>query len=251
MRPILLASLFVLVPSTVLADDSLVGQPAPDFAGARIFHEDGKRKLSDYKGEVVLVVFFCTICKTQWIEGPVEGLMEKYGARGLAVLGYLGGETEINDQTAGKAREYVREMDFAVFFGADLSAPGTVEPFQAYRAGKRPHCFLINADGNVAWSGTPGTVSIPEPEIEKLLAARAAGIASRHPDAPGALLEALRAGRTAKAYELAMRAGLEPLAAELGGGARKRLARANALHEARDYAAALAIYQTLASSWRD
>ncbi|MBI4615610.1 MAG: hypothetical protein HY720_18475, partial [Planctomycetes bacterium] len=39
--------------------------------------------------------------------------------------------------------------------------------------------------------------------------------------------------------------------AELGGGARKRLARANALHEARDYAAALAIYQTLASSWRD
>ncbi len=243
-------ALLALFAAPVLADDSLVGQPAPDFAGARIFHGDGRTSLSEFRGDVVLVVFFCTICKTQWIEGPVEDLIARYGSRGFAVLGYLGGETSIDEATTEKARRYVEGMDFPVFFGADLSRPGTVEPFNGWRPAKRPHAFLVGADGRVAWRGEPGGVTVPAAEIERALAARWEGVAARFDGAPREALDHLRSGRVAKAYSAAREGGAEELAAELGKGPSADLARAAKLEGEKELLGALEIYERVAREWK-
>ena len=77
----------------------LQGQPAPDFALASL---DGKTvKLSDFRGQALLLNFWATWCEPCKIEMPwfVE-LQKQYGPRGLQVLGIAmddSGVKEIDD----------------------------------------------------------------------------------------------------------------------------------------------------------
>lgn len=64
-----------------------VGKPAPDFAVKDV---NGKEhKLADYRGKVVLVVFWATWCPPCMQEVPsLKRLQTKYGARGLNILAF-------------------------------------------------------------------------------------------------------------------------------------------------------------------
>lgn len=131
------------------------GRPAPAFEAADWIGGDGRTKLADFRGEVVLLVFWttrCPICCGQ--VAPLTRLAEDLAKKGLAVI-------VLTDDERETVERYMAHRDagfgFPVAFGA---APGYPRPSVPYAA-------LIGADGNVAYLGPPG--SLPRGEIEALL----------------------------------------------------------------------------------
>ena len=246
--PTLLAVLLSSAPC--MAEGVVVGDPAPNFTGARTFHSDGKETFAHYEGEVVVLVFFCTICKTQWIQKPLARIQGRYGGRGLSIVGCLAGLTEINEKTTEEARKYVEGMSFKVWFGADLSQSDMVEPFSAYRPRTRPHCMLVGSDGRIAWIGQPGTVEVPDAVIEKALRDRLERIVAAHPNSSPELIREIRKGHTTQAYRLAREAGQNQLAERIGAFALARLKRAEDLHAAKRYLEAQTLYQEISRTWK-
>ena len=244
-RIVMVLSIFVLGASCGLAQEGArVGDPAPDSAAYKTFNEDGRARLSDHRGDVVLLVFFCTICRTQWISEPIEKMLERYGAQGFTVIGFLAGESQITPETEEAARRYIEGMPFKIYWGCSPT-------FDAYRPGKRPSSILVGADQRVAWRGTPGTVSVPDAVIRDALADRWRIVLEDHPGAPESILGDLQAGRTVRAYTAAREAGLIELADSIGATGARKLERARTLHDERRYDEAMPILQDLTRSWRD
>ncbi|MDP7035838.1 MAG: redoxin domain-containing protein [Planctomycetota bacterium] len=227
-----------------------VGTKAPNFTGARTFHDDGRKSFADHEGEVVLLVFFCTICRTQWIQKPIQKLQDRYADQGLTVIGLLAGLEVINEETTEEARQYSKDMTFKVWFGADLSDPNMVEPFNAFRPSTRPQCMLIGSDGRVAWVGKPGSVDVPATTLERILKERLRRIVDAHPSASDEIRKSVRSGKIAKAYTQAQNEQLQPLANTLSDSTRKSLQRADQLHQNRQYLQAHDIYQKVSRSWK-
>ena len=238
--------LILLAAGPALADDvARVGEKAPDIYGAVAFHDEGgKRRLRDFEGEVVGVVFFCAKCRTGWVKEPLGKLLETWGDQGLAVLGSMDGETVIDDRTTAMAREYTADFTFPVVFGC---APATA----AYGVRSRPVCILVGHDGTLLWQGAAGSAAVPEPLLREALAARWRAVLAAHPGTPPTLLGHLTDGRLPRAWAEAKKAGLEDLAAALGKRPATDLARADGLHDERRYREARAAYEPLAAAWKD
>ncbi len=81
-----LVAIVVLVASCVPGGKPQIGKAAPDFAMADTYSKE--HKLADYRGRVVLVVFWATWCPPCMQEVPsLKRLQNKYGEKGLSVLG--------------------------------------------------------------------------------------------------------------------------------------------------------------------
>lgn len=141
-------------------------RPAPELT-MRGF--DG-RPLSwaDFKGKVVLVDFWATWCGPCRRSMPhLQALHQKYGARGLTVLG-----VSIDNEGAERAaRKMVSSKKYGYRFAFDS---GTRPTWQRYGVQAIPAAFLVDGRGNIVaqWTGMPPDPREMERKIEAILPAR-------------------------------------------------------------------------------
>jgi peroxiredoxin len=133
-----LASLLVLLAMTVSAGAAQA--PAPDFtlksdSGANL-------KLSELRGEVVLINFWASWCGPCRQEMPLlSELHDKYKDMGFTVLG-------VNvEENSGDARKLLRDMPvtFPVLFDNDSKVS------RQYDVVAMPSTVLVDRDGNVRY----------------------------------------------------------------------------------------------------
>lgn len=139
MRTQLLAMLLTasLLPALAVASGNLVpGQPAPDFALKNAAGEN--LRLSEWKGEVVMLAFWadwCGRCSDQLQE--LARLQKQYGDRGVRVVA-------INiDGPATAAREAAARSGVLVLHDADQAVA------RQYDLANLPLTVLVDAHGTV------------------------------------------------------------------------------------------------------
>lgn len=111
-------------------------EPLPD---ASFNSTDGRQlKISDYKGQVVLLNFWATWCIPCRAEIPMFNAMQKeYEARGFKVVGVLSYDPD------GDLASFDIKQDYTILRGAD----NEVEKFKVPRA--LPTTIIIDRDGNI------------------------------------------------------------------------------------------------------
>ena len=140
MRNILLGFSFSIFAATSLAASDLTGQSAPDFA---LKSSSGENlRLSEYRGDVVMVNFWATWCGPCRQEMPLlDQLYTRYQRVGFSLLG-----VNIDDDSS-KAMNMVSELgvSFPVLFDArkDVS--------RLYEVEAMPVTVLIDREGMVRY----------------------------------------------------------------------------------------------------
>ncbi len=130
-------ALSVLATSSLAASD-LAGQPAPDFALKSSTGEN--LRLSEYRGDVVMINFWATWCGPCRQEMPLlDQLYSRYQRVGFSLLG-----VNIDDDTS-RAMDMIRELgvSFPVLFDARK------EVSRLYDVDAMPVTVLIDREGNV------------------------------------------------------------------------------------------------------
>lgn len=124
--------------TSIPASTGLVGQPAPDFA-LKSASGDNLR-LSEYRGEVVMINFWATWCGPCRQEMPLlDELYGRYERVGFELLG-------VNiDDDSGKAMDMIAELGvrFPVLFDADKSVS------ERYEVETMPVTILVDRNGTV------------------------------------------------------------------------------------------------------
>lgn len=139
------------------ASGSRIGRKAPDFALPDPY--GGTTKLSDYRGQVVLVNFWATWCPPCRVEMPeLEQLYQKHKDAGLVVIGVDQAES------AEAVKEYVKDK-----FSWPFALDQTGETSGDYGVYGIPMTFLIDRDGKIVyvWDGAV-TSAVVEQELAKL-----------------------------------------------------------------------------------
>ncbi len=140
LTPVLAGAVLAIFASTGLASSGLVGEPAPDFALKSASGEN--LRLSEYRGEVVMINFWATWCGPCRQEMPLlDELYDRYQRVGFKLLG-----VNIDDDQA-KAMKMVGELDvsFPVLFDAGKSVS------RQYQVGAMPVTVLVDRSGTVRY----------------------------------------------------------------------------------------------------
>lgn len=130
--------LLALIAASSLASSGLTGQPAPDFALKSSTGEN--LRLSEYRGDVVMINFWATWCGPCRQEMPLlDELYSRYQRVGFSLLG-------INiDDDSRRAIDMASELgvSFPVLFdaGKDVS--------ELYAVEAMPATVLVDREGNV------------------------------------------------------------------------------------------------------
>jgi thiol-disulfide isomerase/thioredoxin len=142
---------------------ALIGKTIADFGGKTA---DGRAfRLSDYKGQVVLVNFWATWCGPCHMEMPdLIKLQEKYGPRGFTIVG-LADDDDL-DKVAASAKQ--SNLNYPVL----MLPSGVREQFGGVPA--LPTSFLLDRSGKIVWTmegvdSNHSPESIISPEIDKVL----------------------------------------------------------------------------------
>ena len=135
----ILATLFLTVfAATSLASSGLAGQPAPDFALKSSTGEN--LRLSEFRGDVVMINFWATWCGPCRQEMPLlDELYQRYNRVGFNLLG-----VNIDDDSS-RAMAMIRELgvDFPVLFD------DRKEVSRLYDVDAMPVTVLVDREGNV------------------------------------------------------------------------------------------------------
>lgn len=138
MKNILVCLIFSFVAAASVASTGLTGQPAPDFA---LKSSNGENlRLSEYRGDVVMVNFWATWCGPCRQEMPLlDELYSRYQRVGFSLLG-----VNIDDNSA-KAMDMVSELgvSFPVLFDARK------EVSRLYEVEAMPVTVIIDREGTV------------------------------------------------------------------------------------------------------
>jgi peroxiredoxin len=130
-------ALTVLATSSLAASD-LAGQPAPDFALKSSTGEN--LRLSEYRGDVVMINFWATWCGPCRQEMPLlDQLYSRYQRVGFSLLG-----VNIDDDSS-RAMDMIRELgvSFPVLFDSRK------EVSKLYDVDAMPVTVLVDREGNV------------------------------------------------------------------------------------------------------
>jgi peroxiredoxin len=130
-------ALAVLATSSLAASD-LAGLPAPDFALKSSTGEN--LRLSEYRGDVVMINFWATWCGPCRQEMPLlDQLYTRYERVGFSLLG-----VNIDDDSA-RAMDMIKELgvSFPVLFDARK------EVSQLYNVDAMPVTILVDREGTV------------------------------------------------------------------------------------------------------
>ncbi len=113
--------------------------PAPDFA-LELF-DASEIRLSDFRGQVVLINFWASWCPPCRDEAPdLQALYEEYRPAGMAVIG-----VNMLESSRRKALEFINEFGITYSNGEDTGEKLT----NLYRVEAPPESFLIDRRGNV------------------------------------------------------------------------------------------------------
>jgi len=138
LRKILLGAAFSIFAATSLASSSLEGQSAPDFV---LKSATGQNlRLSEYRGDVVMINFWATWCGPCRQEMPLlDELYTRYQRVGFNLLG-----VNIDDDSR-RAMQMVEELgvNFPVLFDERK------EVSKLYQVEAMPVTVLVDRDGNV------------------------------------------------------------------------------------------------------
>jgi peroxiredoxin len=148
-----LAAALVLLSFTVVAGTT----PAPDFT---LKSDSGDNlKLSELRGEVVLINFWASWCGPCRQEMPIlSELHDRYKAMGFTVLG-----VNVEEDTT-EARKLLKEMpvSFPVLFDNDSSVS------RQYNVAAMPSTVLVDRDGNMRYLHKGYRPGLEETYIEQL-----------------------------------------------------------------------------------
>jgi peroxiredoxin len=138
LRIILLGALLSISTASGLASSDLIGQVAPDFALKSATGEN--LRLSEYRGDVVMINFWATWCGPCRQEMPLlDELFGRYQRVGFRLLG-----VNIDDDSR-RAMEMVKELDvaFPVLFDEKK------EVSRLYQVEAMPITLLLDREGTV------------------------------------------------------------------------------------------------------
>ena len=140
MKNVFLGLAFTAFAATSLASSGLTGQSAPDFA---LKSSSGQNlRLSEFRGDVVMVNFWATWCGPCRQEMPLlDELYARYGRVGFSLLG-------VNiDDNQSKAMTMISELgvDFPVLFDSSK------EVSKLYDVDAMPVTVLIDREGTVRY----------------------------------------------------------------------------------------------------
>jgi peroxiredoxin len=137
-RNTIIALIFSVLTASSLASGGLEGQMAPDFA---LKSSDGRNlRLSEYRGNVVMINFWATWCGPCRQEMPLlDELYNRYERVGFNLLG-----VNIDDDSS-RAMRMVEELgvDFPVLFDAQK------EVSELYEVGAMPVTVIVDRQGMV------------------------------------------------------------------------------------------------------
>lgn len=154
---VLLGSTLLAPGRTGIAGDSyaLVGQRAPEIQVHTWIGGEGHTRLSDFRGEVVLLHFWATTCRAcDAAVRPLSKLQEDHRRKGLHVVAITG---EDEDTVLRHLLRQDQPQTFAIGLG---HAP-------EYDVTAVPHAYLVGTEGEVVWEGHPG--SLPRRTLRKAL----------------------------------------------------------------------------------
>jgi peroxiredoxin len=137
---LVLSGLVAFAAVSASASLDLVGQPAPDFALKSASGEN--LRLSEYRGDVVMINFWATWCGPCRQEMPLlDALYGRYQRVGFQLLG-------VNiDDDSGKALGMVEELgvSFPVLFDAEKSVS------RQYQVEAMPVTVIVDRSGTVRY----------------------------------------------------------------------------------------------------
>jgi thiol-disulfide isomerase/thioredoxin len=142
---------FLLIPLIVAAASAAqsveIGKPAPSLGSTATVTPDNPKgpavSLSALKGKVVLIDFWATWCGPCVAAIPhVQELHNKYGDKGLIVIGHTDGSSK-NLQQFIKDKKITYQISLGNTIGDQWGVTGI------------PHVFIVDVAGNVAWEGHP------------------------------------------------------------------------------------------------
>jgi glutathione peroxidase len=143
-----------------------------------------EKKLSDYKGKVLLIVNTASECGFTPQYHGLEEIYERYKERGLEVLGFpcdqFGHQEPGNDKEIQSFCEVNYGVTFPLFSKIEVNGPNTHPVFKFLKSEKGGLLgdnikwnftkFLVDRDGNVIDRYAPQTTPVRiAPDIEKLL----------------------------------------------------------------------------------
>lgn len=139
-RKMLTALALSIVAASSLASSGLTGRPAPDFALKSSTGEN--LRLSEYRGDVVMINFWATWCGPCRQEMPLlDELYSRYERVGFNLLG-------VNiDDDSNRAMDMIRELgvNFPVLFDARK------EVSKMYDVDAMPVTVLVDREGKVRY----------------------------------------------------------------------------------------------------
>ena len=139
-KNILLGLMFSVIAATSLASSGLTGQQAPDFA-LKSSTGDNLR-LSEFRGDVVLINFWATWCGPCRQEMPLlDELYQRYERVGFSLLG-----VNIDDDSR-KAMSMISDLgvNFPVLFD------NSKEVSKLYQVDAMPVTIIVDRDGTVRY----------------------------------------------------------------------------------------------------
>ncbi len=160
-RKVLIGLALTAIAATSAASSNLTGQPAPDFALRSSTGEN--LRLSEYRGDVVMINFWATWCGPCRQEMPLlDDLYNRYQRVGFNLLG-----VNIDDDSS-RAMDMMAELgvNFPVLFD------DRKEVSRMYDVDAMPVTILVDREGNVRYvhqGYKPGYEEMYLDEIRSLL----------------------------------------------------------------------------------